>query len=263
VTPEVDAHAAEQTGAASRAVLSGRLWIVALVPLLLLTGLVAWIVRSGPADVLRSDGVPPVEKLTFQRVELGADGMRVTVLNDGPDPVTIAQVAVDDAFWNFQASGTTRLAHLGRTTLSIPYPWVKGETHVVRVITATGLTFDRTIAVAVESPHATVRSLLTFSLIGLYVGVIPVAIGMLWFPVVRSLGRAGLDFVLALTVGLLLFLLVDAAHERLESSSALPDSFQGVALFVFTAGAAYLALEAFGNWLRARRTRLGSQRNDG
>jgi zinc transporter ZupT len=140
---------------------------------------------------------------------------------------------------------------------------VKGETHVVRLITSTGLTFDRTIPVAIESPRASVRSLLTFSLIGLYVGVIPVAIGLLWFPVVRSLGRGGLDFILALTVGLLLFLLVDATQEALESSNGLPDSYQGVAMFVFAAGAAYLGLEAFGSWLRRRRRQLKVHASDG
>ena len=93
----------------------------------------------------------------------------------------------------------------------------------------------------------------TFALIGLYVGVIPVAIGLLWFPLMGRLGRAGLDFVLALTIGLLMFLLVDAASESLESAAAVPGSFQGVVLAVFAAAAAFLGLEAFGNWLRDRR----------
>ena len=95
-----------------------------------------WIVRSGPADAVRGAGYPPVEKLAFQRVALGADGITVDVLNDGPDPSTIAQVVVDDAFWAFTAESSTTLSHLGRTRLKIPYPWVHGETHVVRLVTA-------------------------------------------------------------------------------------------------------------------------------
>jgi zinc transporter ZupT len=89
-------------------------------------------------------------------------------------------------------------------------------------------------------------------LIGLYVGVIPVAIGLLWFPMVARLSRSGFDFVLALTVGLLLFLMVDATTEGLETSATIPDSYQGTVLFVFAAGAAYLGLAAFGRWLRRR-----------
>ena len=228
-------------------------WALALVPLLLLGALLTWVVRTGPADTVRGAAYPPVERLSVQRVSLGADGITVDVLNDGPDPSTIAQVVVDDAFWAFTADSSTTLSHLGRTRLKIPYPWVHGEAHVVRLVTSTGLTFDHTIAVAVATPTPSTATLWTFALIGLYVGVIPVAIGLLWFPLMGRLGRRGLDFVLALTIGLLVFLLVDAASESLQSAAAVPGSFQGVVLAVFAAGAAFLGLEAFGNWLRNRR----------
>ena len=230
-------------------------WALALVPLLLLGALLTWIVRSGPGDAVRGAAYPPVERLSFQRVSLAADGITVDVLNDGPDPSTIAQVVVDDAFWTFTAESSTTLSHLGRTRLKIPYPWVHGETHVVRLVTRTGLTFDHTIAVAVPTPTPSASTFWTFALIGLYVGVIPVAIGLLWFPLMSRLGRRGLDFVLALTIGLLMFLLVDAAAESLESAAVVPGSFQGVVLAVFAAAAAFLGIEAFGNWLRDRRTK--------
>jgi len=225
------------------------------VPLLLLGALLTWIVQSGPADAVRGAAYPPIEKLSFQRVTLGDAGITVDVLNDGPDASTIAQVVVDDAFWAFTADSPTTLAHLGRTRLTIPYPWVHGETHIVRLVTRTGLTFDHTIAVAVATPTPSSSTFWTFALIGLYVGVVPVAIGLLWFPLMGRLGPSGLDFVLALTIGLLMFLLVDAASESLQSASAVPGSFQGVVLAVFTAAGAFLGLEAFSQWLRARRTR--------
>lgn len=252
MTPEVStAPAAAIAGRRSSA---GLTWVLALIPLVLLGALLAWIVRSGPADAVRGQAYPPVERLSFQRVTLASDGITVDVLNDGPDASTIAQVVVDDAFWTFTAEGPTTLAHLGRTRLKIPYPWVHGETHVVRLITGTGLTFDHTIAVAVQTPTPSSSTFWTFALIGLYVGVIPVAIGLLWFPLMGRLGRSGLDFVLALTIGLLAFLLVDAAAESLESAAAVPGSYQGVVLAVFAAAAAFLGLEALGHRLRARRT---------
>ncbi len=243
--PEMEARSASRGSATT--------WLLAVLPLVLLGALLAWIVRSGPAETVRGAGYPPIEKLSFQRVTLGADGITADVLNDGPDASTIAQVVVDDAFWAFTAEGGTTLSHLGRTRLKIPYPWVHGETHVVRLVTATGLTFDHTIAVAVATPTPSSSTFWTFALIGLYVGVIPVAIGLLWFPLMGRLGRRGLDFVLALTIGLLLFLLVDAAAESLESSAMVPGSFQGVLLAVFAAAGAFLGLEAFGQWLRDRR----------
>ncbi|MBI2821850.1 MAG: metal transporter [Acidobacteria bacterium] len=234
-------------------------WLLAAVPLLLLGLLVGFLVWSDPADFLSGEETPPVERLRFQRVELRPEGIVATVLNDGPDPVTIAQVQVDEAYWNFSADPGTTLGHLGRATLTLPYPWVHGESHLLRIVTSTGLTFDHPIAVAVTTPHLGLRFLGIFTLIGLYVGVIPVAIGLLWFPFVRNLGAQGLGFLLALTIGLLLFLVVDASHEGLEAAVAVPGSYQGVALFAFAALAAYIGLEALGAWLLERRRRLDSR----
>jgi ZIP family zinc transporter len=229
-------------------------WAMALLPLVLLGGLIVLLIRTGPADALKPAGVPPVERLAVTRVELTPGGIIATVLNDGPDPVTIAQVAVDDAYWQFTAEPNPQLAHLRRATLRIPYPWVEGEPHKVKMVTSTGTTFEHEIAVAVETPRPGLRYFGIFALIGLYVGVIPVAIGLLWFPMVARLSRSGFEFVLALTVGLLLFLMVDATTEGLEASATIPGSYQATVLFVFAAGGAYLALAAFGGWLRRRET---------
>jgi zinc transporter ZupT len=234
---------------------SPRVWLVALVPLALLAVLIALILKTTPAGLLRGEGAPPVEQLVVQRAVLGPEGITLLVLNDGPDPVTIAQVMVDDAYWAFTAERGSVLKHLGRTSLAIPYPWVVGEAHIVKIVTSTGTTFEHEIPVAVRTPRPDGRSLLAFTLIGVYVGVIPVALGLLWFPLASRLGRTGLDVLLALTIGLLLFLLIDAAHEGLEKAAEMPASFQGVALFVTAAGAAYLALESIGAWLRARKVR--------
>src|SRR5262245_419863 len=104
--------------------------LLALVPLALLAALLVVIMRWGPAEAVRGDGYPPVERLTFQRVVLEPGSIVVNVLNDGPDEVSIAQIQVDDAFWTFTADNGVVLDHLDRTTLRIPYPWVDGEAHV-------------------------------------------------------------------------------------------------------------------------------------
>jgi ZIP family zinc transporter len=232
-----------------------RIWTFAILPLVLLAGLLFLLMRSGPAGLIQQEGVPPVERLVIERASLGPDGIQLTVLNDGPDPVTIAQVTVDDAYWQFTASGNrTHLGHLGRTRLDIPYPWVEGEAHLIKVMTSTGTTFEHEIPVAVRTPSAEPKQLVAFTLIGLYVGVIPVALGLMWFPLVSRLGRTGIDVLLAVTLGLLLFLLIDTGHEGLETAGSLPGSFQGIALFLAAALGAYLALESFGAWLRNRRS---------
>ena len=255
-------HDPRRDGGASR-VRGATLWALAALPLVLLGGLLGVLFWSGPLDVVRGEGYPPVEELAFQRVELGPEGIVATVLNDGPDPVTIAQVQVDEAYWSFTAEPRTTLAHLGRTTLTIPYPWVQGDAHALRLVTSTGVTFDYEVAVAVETPTPDARFFGVFTLIGVYVGVIPVAIGLLWLPLVSRAGRTGLDFLLALTIGLLLFLFIEAGHDGLAAAALAPSSFQGVALFVFGALAAFVGLEMVAGWLRARRRDTGASEERG
>ena len=174
--------------------------MLAVIPLALLAVLLFVLMRTGPLGLVQPEGAPPVERLIVERAVLTPDGIRLSVLNDGPDPVTIAQVTVDDAYWAFTAEeNRTELGHLGRTRLDIPYPWVQGEAHFVKVITSTGTVFEHEIAVAVETPKVETRQILAFALIGLYVGVIPVALGLMWFPLVKRLGPTGLDVLLALT----------------------------------------------------------------
>ncbi len=238
----------------SEQAVSRAVWVWALVPLVLLALLIAAIVRLQPGEQLRPEGMPPVERLKIERATLASDGIHLTVMNDGPDAVTIAQVTVDDAYWSF-TSEKGQLEHLGRTSIHVPYPWVAGEAHLVKILTSTGTAFEHEIAVAVETPKATARHLAAFALIGLYVGVLPVALGLCWFTVLARLSRRGLDVLLAVTIGLLAFLFVDAVQEGFEGASEMAGAFQGTALFVGAAAAAYLGLEVVGQWLRAVRAR--------
>ncbi len=236
-----------------------RVWFAGLLPLALLALLVVVIVKTKPGQSLRGPDVPPVERLAIDRAQLGDDGIVLSVLNDGPDPVTIAQVTVDDAYWAFRASNGTELRHLGRTTVTIPYPWVAGEAHIVKVVTSTGTTFEHEIPVAVATPTPGVRYFLTFALIGLYVGVIPVVLGLLWFPLASRIGPLGLDVLLAVTLGLLAFLFIDTVGEGVEGSMSLPSSYQGLTLFVAAAAGAWLLLDLIGGWLRRSRAQAGGE----
>jgi zinc transporter ZupT len=173
-------------------------------------------------------------------------------VNGGPEPVTVAQVLVDDASWLHYIDGDRTLGRLDRRTIRIPYPWVEGEPHVVRLITSTGLTFDATVEVATQTPRADARYLSTFALLGIYVGVIPVFIGLLWYPFLRTVSQRWLDFFLALTAGLLIFLGVDAFAESLETAALVPGAFQGFGLVLLGVLGTPLALAAVGH--RRRRT---------
>jgi zinc transporter, ZIP family len=227
------------------------LWFKGLAPLVLLAGLVFLFLRLGPVGVFRAT-FPPVEELTLERIRLPEPGvMEVRVVNGGPEAVTIAQVMVDDANWVHTVDGSRRVERLERRTVQIPYPWVEGEPHTVTVVTNTGLTFSTEVAVATQSPAVDARYLGTFALLGVYAGVIPVFIGLLWLPFVRSIERRWIDFFLSLTIGLLVFLGVDALEEALATAALVPGAYQGTALVVFGLLGTPLIIGALGEW-RAR-----------
>jgi zinc transporter ZupT len=227
------------------------LWFKGLAPLVLLAALVAVFLRVGPLGVFRQN-FPPVEQLTVERIRLPQAGvMEVQVVNGGPEPVTVAQVMVDDANWVHSLDGSRTLHRLESRTITIPYPWVEGEPHSVALVTSTGLTFVGEVPVATRSPAIDPRYLTTFALLGVYAGVVPVFIGLLWLPFVRSVGRRWIDFLLSLTIGLLIFLGVSSLIEATETASLVPAAFQGHALVLLGAVGTPLLLAAVGRW-RAR-----------
>ena len=160
--------------------------------------------------------------------------------------MTIAQVQVDDAYWQFTQEPTGPLARGATAWIHLPFPWVLGEAHVINIVTNTGATFEHEIAVAVPTPTHDATSLLPQALLGIFVGVVPVAIGMMFYPALRGVGRDGMNFLLALTVGLLAFLLVDATAEAFELAGESAALFQGPVMVVLAAAASFLLLMAAG-----------------
>lgn len=225
-----------------------------ILPLILLAVVSLVVGRSGILEFFRH-GIPPVEELSFDRVTLQPGLIVAEVVNGGPDPVTVAQVTVDDGFWAFTVEPSAIIPRLGRATVNIPYPWVEDEPYDVTLLSSTGLTFSHEIAVARETPAPGPRFFAVFALIGLYVGVIPVAIGLLWYPALRRVDRRWIDFALAITIGLLVFLGVDAFIESLESASQVAGAFQGTALVLIGVLGAVLLLQTIS---RSRLERGGS-----
>ena len=208
-----------------------RRWVWGLLPLLLLAVLVAVLVRFGPLGVFQAV-VPPLEELTINRVKLEPGRFVIHVTNGGPEPVTIAQVLVDEAYWQFEMSPAGTVPRLGTATITLAYPWVEGEAHHLKLLSSTGTPFEHTVDVATASPRVDARYLGTFTLLGIYVGVLPVFLGLLWLPFVRRLDSRWTGFFLSLTAGLLVFLGVDALDEALEVARGLPGAFQGVGLIL-------------------------------
>ncbi|MPZ58275.1 MAG: metal transporter [Rhizobiales bacterium] len=199
-------------------------------------------------DPLRAfdTGAPPVEKLTFERVILDGDGIHLKVRAGGSEPMTIAQVQVDDAYWTFMQAPPGSLGRVASAWLHVPYPWVPGEKHEVKVVTGTGTTFKHEIEVAIATPRPSGSALTMQAIVGVFVGIVPVAIGLMFYPALRGLGSSGLGFVLALTVGLLAFLLVDTLKEAIELALRAAAAFQGIAMVLLAATVTALGLFVIG-----------------
>ena len=217
-----------------------RLLIWVLVPAIALAAVVAAILSGG---LFRGDtGVPPTEDLTIERVILDAGGITATVRAEGSAPVSIAQVQVDGAYWSFVQTPPGPIGRLSTARIRIPYPWIGGETHRLLFVSASGVTFGYTIDVAVATPRVASQRIGEFALLGLAVGLVPVALGMLAFPALRLGGARVTAFALALTLGLLGFLFIDTLAEALENAVRAAPGFhaEGMVWMVMLATLAIL-----------------------
>ena len=233
-------------------------WLAGLIPLAVLAFAIGLFVALD-APGLDRIGVPQ-EELAVERTVLEPGQIELHVRNDGADPVEVRQVIVNDGYASFTQS-EEEIGRLGGARIDVQYPWIEGQAYELLLLTSTGATIDHAIDAAVETPDADVGFYGLMALIGLYVGVIPVAIGMLWLPWLRGVDPRWMRFLLAFTVGLLAFLGVDALLEGTELAGSGPESLGGAALVWLGAGGAYLALAAVDGW-SGRRERLKQQPSD-
>ena len=220
-----------------------RTWLSALLPIILLIVLLIFFLKFGPLGVLKST-VVPIEKLFIQKVVFSPEHMTVDVFNDGPEPVTIAQVLVNDAYWQFEMEPKRTLQPLEKGKIKIAYPWLGGDFERITIISSTGLTSEKEIEAAAITPVFNLYYFKTFVLLGIYVGVIPVLLGLLWLPFLKKLRERWYSFLLSLTIGLLVFLGFDALSESFDLLKSLPNAFNGIGILVIGFFLSVLALSA-------------------
>jgi zinc transporter ZupT len=158
--------------------------------------------------------------------------------------------------WSFTILPGPTIGRLRSATVDIPYPWVEGEAHHVKLVSRNGVAFETEIAVATETPQANLGWLIRLALLGLYVGFVPVALGLATYPMLARLGRRGVDFLLALTIGLLVFLVIDTMGEALELAGEAAAGFHAPVLVWIVALSTLVGLLAFTAG-RRRRGALG------
>jgi len=226
-------------------------WLLGLVPLVLIVAAVgAFALLDGPG--LGERRGPPAEELAVERTTLMPGVIELTVRNDGPDAVTVAQVVVNDAFAQFSGAEAP-IGRLETATVRVRQPWVEGEAYEVALITSSGGTIAHEIPVAVATPANDLGFFGLMTLLGVYVGVIPVALGMLWLPWVRRIPPDWLRVVMALTVGLLAYLAIDATLEGFELAGEGSQAFGGAALVLVGGVVSYLLLSGVSEWVATRK----------
>ena len=216
-----------------------------LMPLVLLALAATWIVTDDPLKVFNAS-TPPIENLTFERVYLDDTGIHMKLRAEGSDPMVIAQIQVDDAYWHFDQTPAGAIARLNSVWVDIPFPWRAGEAHVIVLVSNAGVTFEHVIEVALAAPRGQTGQFRTQAALGGFVGILPVSIGLLFFPLLVRLQKSGMRFVLSLTLGMLAFLLVDLLEDAFEFAQAAAAAFQGPVMVLMIAAIVCFGLIAIG-----------------
>jgi ZIP family zinc transporter len=218
-----------------------RLW--ALLPVLLLVAVVSGFVATGTTLVdLVGTSPPQPDQFEIRRVEFQPGEIRIRVTNPQRDDLTIASVTVDDAILPYDVEGPRTLGRLRSSTVVVPYDWVRDEPIAVGVTSSTGIETTEEVAAAVETPRASAQSFLGYGAIGFLVGVVPVAVGLLWLPSLRRAAPRWLAAFLALTAGLLAFLALEALTEAIELQALVPSGLGGVGLVLLGLAVSYLTM---------------------
>lgn len=228
-----------------------------LLPIVLLIGVIALFIYTAGAG-LNATPAAPIESMEFERTILRNGEMEFGVRNTSPQAITLSVMIINDTVWPFSASPSLTIPRLGRAVLSTRFPWVEAEMYAVKFFSTNAVPFETVIEAATETKTTDTATLLSFTLIGLYVGVIPIFLGMLWFPALRRLGPRAFTFLMAVTVGLLIFLGIDATTEALELAGEIGGPFQGIGLVGIGIVATFLLLDA----ISRRQQRIGRSESE-
>jgi zinc transporter, ZIP family len=221
-----------------------RLW--ALVPAILLVAVVSATVAAGDSlDGLVGNAPPPADEFDVRRVEFAPGRISVHVTNPQREDLTLAQVTVDDAIVPFSIDGVQGSRTLGRlesTTVSVPFFWVEDDPYTIGLISSTGIVTTHDVPAAVATEQPSLHGAAGLAVIGVLVGVVPVALGLAWLPSLRRAAPRSLAAFMALTAGLLTFLMVEALAEALQLQAKLPGALNGTGLVVLGVASSYLGL---------------------
>ncbi len=218
----------------------GKMIASGLIPFIFLIILVAYI--FGPGSDLLDLGVP-LPEITMEKIEFIESEIQVTVRNTGPIPVEVVMADINDRIQPSAIEPDRFLERYETALVRIPFEWNEAEPYIIGLTIEDGTRFEREIEAAAPALKPDLEFVGFFAIIGTYVGIIPVMIGLLWLPFIKKISKSKYHFFLALTAGLLLFLGIDSIEEAFEvSQENLSGSFNGALLIATTIVLSFLGL---------------------
>jgi len=234
----------------------GKIIASGVIPFAFLILLIAYI--FGPGSNLLDLGTP-LPEITMEKVDFVDSEIQVTVRNTGPIPVEIVMADVNDRIQPAAIEPDRFLERYETTLVRIPFEWNVAEPYIIGLTIEDGTRFEKEIEAAAPALEPSLELVGFFAIIGTYVGIIPVMIGLLWLPFIKKISKSKYHFFLALTAGLLLFLGIDSIEEALDvSEENLAGSFNGALLVATVVVLAFLGLYYSGEKLvkRAESSRI-------
>ncbi len=206
----------------------------------------------GPGADLLDFGVP-LPEITIEKVDFVDSEIRATVRNTGPIPVEVVMADINDRIQPAAVEPDRFLDRFETTLVRIPFEWNEAEPYMIGITIEDGTRFEKKIESAAHMLEPTLDLAVFFAVIGTYVGIIPVMIGLLWLPFIKKISKQKFHFFLALTAGLLFFLAIDSIEEAIKvSDQSLAGSFNGALLVATVIVLSFLGLYYSGNKLVER-----------
>ena len=195
--------------------------VIALIPLIVLSGMLVFLL--GPGMSILNIGIP-LPEITIEKIEFQNDKIVAFIRNTGPEGVEVAQADINDRMIPAAIEPSKTLSRLAEAKVIVPFSWIAGVPYEVGITSSDGTRFSKSVEAAALAPTPNIQQASYFAIIGIYVGVIPVMIGLLWFPFIKRLGMNKYKFFLSLTAGLLVFLGIDAL---IESNGIVAENIAG------------------------------------
>ncbi|THE63303.1 metal cation transporter [Salinadaptatus halalkaliphilus] len=148
----------------------------------------------------------------------------------------------------------------GRSIADLP-PWVLAVGPVVILGGVFGLLYAISPFgdLAAVGEASTLEIIWMLAVIGVFAGIVPVAIGMLWFPFIRDLDPRYLHAFLALAAGVLVFIAIEMTEDIVENGAEAGSPSLAIVLAIVGISGTFLVMYAASTW--RQRTMADTQKS--